>query len=291
MSRRELEALTARVDRLLDDFHGGDPVVAERAEDLVRAVMGLYAAALARVVEIADDTPFLRELARDEVVGDLLVLHDLHPDDPDTRIQAALDRVRPYLGSHAGGVRYSGVDEHGVAHLTLEGTCDGCPSSSVTVTTTLERAVLEAAPDVVAVDVVGVVAESASPLLQIGLRPGLEHRAHDGPGGTAPRWQQLDVVPAPGQARSIDIDGHGVLLANVAGTPYAYLSRCPGCAAGLAGAVLEGDVLGCPGCGAGFDVRRAGRAVDGLGQHLDPLPLLPDGPAWRLAMPREALVS
>ncbi len=62
-----------------------------------------------------------RELADDELVGNLLVLHDLHPDDVDTRVQAALNGVRPYLGSHAGGVSLSGVDENGVVHLQLEG--------------------------------------------------------------------------------------------------------------------------------------------------------------------------
>jgi Fe-S cluster biogenesis protein NfuA/nitrite reductase/ring-hydroxylating ferredoxin subunit len=289
--RRELEALTARVDRLLDDFHGGDPAVGERAEELTRAVMGLYAVGLARVVEIAAQTPVLRELVEDEVVRDLLVLHDLHPDDADTRIQAALDRVRPYLGSHAGGVEFSGVDEQGVAHLTLEGTCNGCPSSSVTVTTTLERAVLDAAPDVLAVEVVGVVAEQASPLLQIGLRPGLGPAAEDGPEDPAPRWEQVDAVPSPGNTRSAGIDGRAVLLANLSGTPYAYRDRCPACGSGLAVASLHGDVLVCPGCDAGYDVRRAGRCVDDPGQHLEPLPLLPDGSGWRVAVPRGVAVS
>ena len=53
----------------------------------------------------------MRRLADDELVGSLLVLHDLHPDDVTVRVQAALDRVRPYLGSHAGGVTLTGVDE------------------------------------------------------------------------------------------------------------------------------------------------------------------------------------
>ena len=41
------------------------------------------------------------------------MLHDLHPLDVDTRIQRALDKVRPYLGSHAGGVTYLGVTGEG----------------------------------------------------------------------------------------------------------------------------------------------------------------------------------
>ena len=92
-------------------------------------------------------------------MGSLLVLHDLHPDDVTVRVQAALDRVRPYLGSHAGGVTFTGVDDRGVVHLRLEGSCDGCPSSAMTVQNAIEDAILAAAPDVLAVEVEGVVSD------------------------------------------------------------------------------------------------------------------------------------
>jgi len=127
---RELQERSARVEALLEEFRAaGDERAMERAEELVRALMGLYAVGLARVVDLAGEAGLLRSLADDPVTGSLLVLHDLHPDDVGTRIQAALDRVRPYLGSHAGGVELTGVDEEGVAHLMLEGSCHGCPSS------------------------------------------------------------------------------------------------------------------------------------------------------------------
>ena len=58
----------------------------------------------------------LAPLADDPLVESLLLLHGLHPLDVDARIQRALDRVRPYLGSHAGGVEYLGVAD-GVARL------------------------------------------------------------------------------------------------------------------------------------------------------------------------------
>ncbi|HEU5455032.1 MAG TPA: hypothetical protein VFU85_05045, partial [Nocardioides sp.] len=118
---RELQERSARVEALLEEFRAaGDERAMERAEELVRALMGLYAVGLARVVDLAGEAGLLRSLADDPVTGSLLVLHDLHPDDVGTRIQAALDRVRPYLGSHAGGVELTGVDEEGVAHLVLE---------------------------------------------------------------------------------------------------------------------------------------------------------------------------
>lgn len=283
---RELHERSARVEAVLDEFRAaGDERAMERAEELVRALMGLYAVGLGRVVDLARDSALLRRLAEDEVTSSLLVLHDLHPDDASTRIQAALDRVRPYLGSHAGGVELTGVDELGVAHLTLEGSCNGCPSSTVTVSSTLERAVLEAAPEVVAVDVTGVVAPTpAQPLLQIGLRPGLEPRAPADVQAADTVWAHLESAAAPGTMSVVDIAGESVLLVNLGGTAYAYRDRCPRCGASLAGGALAGDELACPSCHGVYDVRLAGRGIDASGEHLDPLPLLPEGTGWKVAL-------
>jgi Fe-S cluster biogenesis protein NfuA len=69
--------------------------------------------------------------------------------------------VRPYLGTHAGDVELLGIDENGVAHLRLTGTCDGCPSSRVTVQQAIEQEVRGAAPEITAIDVQGMVSEQA----------------------------------------------------------------------------------------------------------------------------------
>ena len=37
----------------------------------------------------------MRGLVADDLVENLLLLHDLHPDDVGARVQAALDQVRP----------------------------------------------------------------------------------------------------------------------------------------------------------------------------------------------------
>ena len=44
----------------------------------------------------------VRAVAGDELLGHLLLLHDLHPVDVGTRVASALEEVRPYLGSHGG---------------------------------------------------------------------------------------------------------------------------------------------------------------------------------------------
>ena len=43
----------------------------------------------------------------------------------------ALDEVRPYLDSHGGGVELVEVVD-GVVRLRLYGSCNGCPSSTMT---------------------------------------------------------------------------------------------------------------------------------------------------------------
>jgi Fe-S cluster biogenesis protein NfuA len=79
----------------------------------------------------------------------------------------ALDEVRPYLGSHAGGVELVGIDPDGVVQLRLEGSCDGCPSSTQTVKLAIERAIEEAAPEVTRVEVENLTRERSPQLLQI----------------------------------------------------------------------------------------------------------------------------
>jgi Fe-S cluster biogenesis protein NfuA len=165
-----LREVGSRIERLLAELGAdADPSVRGRAEELVRLLVDFYGAGFARVVELADQ-PMLERLADDELVASLLIVHDLHPLPTLARVEAALERVRPYLGSHAGGVVLRGIDEQGVVHLALEGTCNGCQSSTLTVKLSIERAIEEAAPEVTGIDVEGIAAEpqpAGSGLLQI----------------------------------------------------------------------------------------------------------------------------
>jgi Fe-S cluster biogenesis protein NfuA len=172
----DVAALPARIEGLLDELAAlADDKITERAEALVAAVVELYGAGLERIVgvlaELPESAEVMNGLVADDLVANLLMLHGLHPDDVGVRVQAALDQVRPYLGAHAGGIEFLGVDENGVAQLRLEGSCDGCSGSAATVHDAVERAVLQAAPDVVSVHVEGMVEAkpATSGLLQIGM--------------------------------------------------------------------------------------------------------------------------
>ena len=98
---------------------------------------------------------------------------------------------------------------------------------------------------------------------------------------------------APGELGGFDVGGTAVVGLRVGDDLYAYRDRCPACGAGLAdGSVARrlggaaGDaVLRCPGCRAHYDVRRAGRGLDGVEAHLDPVPLLVRDGVAALALP------
>src|ERR687883_1774824 len=125
MDDAEVRELVARVESLL----GG---LDERATEAVQALVELYGEALARVVAGADPV-------EDELLSHLLLVHDLHPVAVETRVQRALDDVRPYLGSHGGDVELLAVED-GIARVRLGGTCNGCPSSTATLRHAIEEA-------------------------------------------------------------------------------------------------------------------------------------------------------
>src|ERR671934_1807102 len=153
MDDAEVRELVARVEGLLGDLD-------DRATEAVQALVELYGEALARVLAGADP-------AEDELLSHLLLVHDLHPVDVETRVRQALDEVRPYLGSHGGGVELLGVED-GVARLRLDGTCNGCPSSAVTLQHAIEEAVRRAAPELERIEAEGVAEpQPSAALLQI----------------------------------------------------------------------------------------------------------------------------
>ncbi len=151
-------------------------------------VAQLYGGALDRILEIlvnAEATPLIAEIVHDELVSSLLVLHGLHPDDLPTRVEKALDSVRPYLESHGGDVELLDIlPDEGIVRVRLLGSCDGCPSSSVTLKLSVEQAIHEAAPEIINIVVDGYVdptAPVAAPLpasapIQLTVKPAAASR-------------------------------------------------------------------------------------------------------------------
>jgi Fe-S cluster biogenesis protein NfuA/nitrite reductase/ring-hydroxylating ferredoxin subunit len=256
-ARRRVE----RVEGLLAEIED-DP----EATAAVEAVIDLYGEALARLVAGADPVA-------DELVSQLLLVHDLHPVPLETRVRQALDEVRPYLRSHGGDVELLALED-GVARLRLEGSCNGCPSSATTLRLAIEDALAAAAPDLERIDAEGVA--EPKPARTPGFVPlGAVQRAAPAP---KPGWTLVGQLPGLGEGapRVEQVAGEPILFAKLGEDVYAYRDRCPGCGTDLGEATLEQQALACAGCGRRYDVRRAGRCLDDGRLSLEPVPLLVD---------------
>jgi Fe-S cluster biogenesis protein NfuA len=157
---QRLEALLQRVEQFPDSQ------LRDHVREIVQAILDLHGIGLERILEqIAHGQEthmaLIETLARDELVGNLFLLHGLHPADLETRVRQALDKVRPYLGSHGGDVELLDVRD-GVVRLRMVGSCHGCPSSSATLKLAIEEAIHQEAPDVVAIEAEGTTANAPS---------------------------------------------------------------------------------------------------------------------------------
>jgi Fe-S cluster biogenesis protein NfuA/nitrite reductase/ring-hydroxylating ferredoxin subunit len=278
MDDGEARDRVARVETLLEEVEAlGDPSARDKATELVQALLELYGSGLERIVDHVGerDTGELAEaFAGDELVAHLLLLHGLHPVPLEARIHGALEDVRPYLESHGGDVTLLGVDA-GVVRLRLQGSCSGCPSSTVTLKLAIEEAIHKAAPDVLEIEAEGVieVAPPSAPL-QLEVSEPLQRKQ----AATASSWITVDApeVPSEGSAL-VDVAGEPILFIRLKRSLYGYRPACPACGASLEGAPIdEGHVL-CSACERRYDVRRAGRSPDDAALHLEPVPLLVEG--------------
>lgn len=128
-----------------------DPAVRAATKDLVQSLMDLHGAALEKALDIVAEAgepgmDIIGRLGRDSLVSSVLILYGLHPEDLETRVAKAVDRIRPQLRKQGCEVELLGVNE-GAIRLRVQTGSHTCGSTAKTVQATLEGAVYDAAPD------------------------------------------------------------------------------------------------------------------------------------------------
>ncbi len=144
-----------RIEELLAGFDEiQSPALArERAEELARTIVALYGDGLERLLSIAYESlgegseALFERFCEDKLLESLLCLHGLHPIALEDRVAAALESVLPYVKSHEGRIEVTRI-EGDVVYLRLGGSCDGCPASAQTLKESVERAILQRAPEI-----------------------------------------------------------------------------------------------------------------------------------------------
>ncbi|HEX4999280.1 MAG TPA: NifU family protein, partial [Terriglobia bacterium] len=138
-----LRERVARIEGLVAAVRSSEMEVRGPALELVRTLMELHYAGLDRMMELVserDGAALFERFAGDDNVSLMLLLHGLHPVDMERRVALALDTVQPYLESHGGRVELIEIRE-GIVRLRMVGSCNGCPSSAITVKTAIEKAI------------------------------------------------------------------------------------------------------------------------------------------------------
>ncbi len=279
----EFEMLAKRVDDAMRALAGVDPMSRAIAEEVKAAVEAIHRAGLISIVRRlkADEATraALFELVDDPVVHLLLSIHEIVRPDPMTLANRVLAEVRPQLQSHGGDVALVGIED-GTAFVRLEGACNGCSMSSVTLRTLVEGALTEGVPGV---HLVEVLPNEPSPTLisveslTIGLNP-----ANEG-------WVQLGPVAGVPDgnitSRSLTADSGAyaeVIIVRVANKMTAYRNECAHEALPLDNAMLDvsNGTLTCPWHGFCYDAT-SGECLTAPGAQLEQLPLrIDNGDVW-----------
>ncbi|MDX1520868.1 MAG: NifU family protein, partial [Anaerolineae bacterium] len=151
------QARLARIETLINEIQTtANPALRAGVEELVQTLLELHRAGLEQTMDIIWESGSVGEkliherLPGNKLVSSLLLLHGLHPLSLEDRVQQGLAKVRPYLQSHGGNVEVVGIVD-GVVRLRLQGSCQSCPASAMTLKYAVEDAIYEMAPDVTAV--------------------------------------------------------------------------------------------------------------------------------------------
>jgi Fe-S cluster biogenesis protein NfuA len=84
-------------------------------------------------------------------------MEDEHARSLETRVEMALDSVRPYLRADGGDVAFVRLRPEGILELQWLGTCKICPMSTMTLRAGVERTIMKEMPEVKRVEAVSVV--------------------------------------------------------------------------------------------------------------------------------------
>jgi Fe-S cluster biogenesis protein NfuA len=185
----DFRELVQRIGGLVQEIEAiADPAVRASTKELVQALMDLHGAALERAMEIVSAAgepgmSLIDLLGRDPMVSSVLVLYGLHPEELDSRVLQAIERVKPQLRKQGCEVELVELGE-GAVRLRVQTGEHACGSTANTVRATLEGAIYETAPDITALTIEGLDGKPAGGFvaldtLMVGARISGEAKAAD----------------------------------------------------------------------------------------------------------------
>jgi Fe-S cluster biogenesis protein NfuA/nitrite reductase/ring-hydroxylating ferredoxin subunit len=267
-----------RIQQLVERLEAAlDPANCALFQECIESILDFYGHGLSRVLRIASEAdennrPAYNAIVQDTVLRGLLLIHDLHPSDLETRLRDALNRIRPYLESHGGNVELIAL-EGDVARLRLQGACKSCASSAVTLDLAVRNAIEEACPELSGFEVEG--------LADLPAPPEERERPLD-----EIRWTAIEEAfrLEPNEGLTTRAGGVRLVVVRTPDNFYAYRNNCPACNMPLDQESLANGTIGCR-LGHRYSLYDAGRSIEQTNLHLEPFPLLVEEQIVKVAVP------
>jgi Fe-S cluster biogenesis protein NfuA len=147
-----LERLAGQIARLEQIASGWDEPYAGTLSAMKSSIEELNCEALRRLIRHLREDPAcaarLRTAVHDPLIFGVLRFHGLVKDPLETRIERALEEVRPSLHAHGGDVELVALKMPDAVEVRLVGSCHGCPASAQTLTEGVERAIRSHCPEI-----------------------------------------------------------------------------------------------------------------------------------------------
>jgi hypothetical protein len=155
---REMQERVRRIEALVHQCDAiADHKLRHEVQELLQAVMELHGAALERLMTLVNDREtevpgLINAFSEDELVGNLLLLHGLHPLDLQTRVERALAGIESILRGYGAHVEILGMPG-GTIRLRVSGVTTAAVARSAR--RAIEEALNVAAPDATSVAIMG----------------------------------------------------------------------------------------------------------------------------------------
>jgi nitrite reductase/ring-hydroxylating ferredoxin subunit/Fe-S cluster biogenesis protein NfuA len=284
MTKNEFEILAERVDKAIAAIETLGPEAQAKTKALKAAIEEFHKAGLIKIVQglKADERghELLLELMAEPAVYALFAMHGLIRSraDLETRVSRVIDMAKPYIESHGGQVELAYIEDN-VVYVRMEGACNGCSQTAVTLRNSVEEALRENVPEILKVEVVP---NDPSPepvqLVQIVTRP-LDEESDGSMGWVqGPSTSQLqDAIPY-----RWDMGEVSVLLIRFDGRLQAFRNACAHQGLPLDGGIIdrEARTITCPWHGFRFDCQ-SGECLTAPQAQLETFPVrIKDGYAW-----------
>lgn len=156
-----------RIGGLVQELESiADPAVRASTKNLVQSIMDLHGRVLEKALDVVANAgepgmTIIDRLGDDPLVSSVLILYGLHPEDIQSRVVKAIDRIRPQFRKQGCEVELLEVND-GAIRLRVETGSHSCGSTAKTLQATMEGAIYDAAPDLTSLVIEGFEEKPAS---------------------------------------------------------------------------------------------------------------------------------